>query len=377
MEVTKENLEERFKREWESYKQENKRTFLPNILIAGASGAGKSSLINTIFGKAEAKVSSVKPETQGFHVYYGKDYGRTVNLIDSAGYETNQAETYYDDLSKAIREGVDGHPTHIAWYSISIANKRVEDFDINTLEKLMQETELRGRMCVVFTKCDYDDEDSTTANAFRKTITEKLQKRNVPTRNLKFFETCSDPKLDLQLRELMEWSANSLDDSDLRRCFVAAQRANLDLKREEALNVIKIAAAGAGVIGAAPIPYADAPFLIAAQVKMADSILDIYDLSSFANLSKEAVAQLVVAQAGKAVAARLLKMVPGVGTVIGGLITGAVATTLTTALGLAISEICYRSIDNTLKGIAVEWNHIFDADIIKEMMKKKENQKMS
>lgn len=366
-------LDEKFQDEWESYKQERKETFFPNILIAGVSGAGKSSLINTIFGEGNAKVSSVRPETQGFHVYYGKDYGRTVNLIDSAGYETNQAETYYDDLSKAIREGVDGQPTHIIWYCISIANKRVEDFDISNLEKMMQETQVRERMCVVFTKCDYDDEESTTANTFRKTITEKLQERNVPlARNMKFFETYNGTELNLQLDKLLEWSANSLDDADLRRCFVASQQANLNLKREEALKVIKVAAAGAAAIGAAPVPFADAPLLIAAQVKMVDSILNIYDLASYSDLSKETVAQLVVSQAGKALAGRLLKMIPGVGTVAGALITGAVAAMLTTALGLAISEICYRAVDNTLKGIAVEWKSIFDADIVKEMMKKKE-----
>ena len=373
MAASESTWEEKFQNEWESYKQEQKKTFFPNILIAGVSGAGKSSLINTIFGEDNAKVSSVRPETQGFHIYYGKDHGRTINLIDSAGYETNQAETYYEDLSKAIREGVDGQPTHIIWYCISIANKRVEDFDISNLEKMMQETQLRERMCVVFTKCDYDDEESTTANTFRKTIMEKLQESNVPlVRNMKFFETYNGTELNLQLGKLLEWSANSLDDADLRRCFVAAQQANLDLKREEALKVIKVAAAGAAAIGAAPVPFADAPLLIAAQVKMVDSILDIYDLSSHAHLSKEAVAQLVVSQAGKALAGRLLKMIPGVGTVAGALITGAVAAMLTTALGLAISEICYRAVDNTLSGIAVEWNNIFDANIVQEMMKKKE-----
>lgn len=371
--VTSESLEEKIQNEWASYKQKRKATFFPNILIAGVSGAGKSSLINTIFGEDNAKVSSVRPETQGFHIYYGKDYGRSINLIDSAGYENNQAETYYGDLSKAIREGVDGQPIHIIWYCVSIANKRVEDFDISNLEKMMQETQLRERMCVVFTKCDYDDEESTTANTFRRTIKEKLQERNVPqARNMNFFETYNGTELNLQLDKLLEWSASSLDDDDLRRCFVAAQQANLDLKREEALKVIKVAAAGAAAIGAIPVPFADAPLLIAAQVKMVDSILDIYDLSRYANLSKEAVAQLVVSEAGKALVGRLLKMFPGVGNIIGALINGTVAATLTTTLGLAISEICYRALDNALKGIAVEWKNIFDADIVKDLMKKKE-----
>lgn len=367
------SLEEKFQNEWSIYRKEQRGFFFPNILISGVSGAGKSSLINTIFGGNFAQISSVRPETQGFHVYRGKDYNRKVNLIDSAGYETNQSNIYYDDLSLAIRDGVDGQPVHVIWYCISIANKRVENFDIDILERLMQETQLRERMCIVFTKCDYDDDNSSTASIFRKTILEKLNERHVPlTRKLNFFETYNGTEIRMQLDELIEWSANSLGDDELKRCFIAAQHSNLQLKKAEALKVIKIAAAGAATIGAAPIPFADAPLLVAAQVKMADSILDIYDISNYATLSKELIGNIVVSQAGKALAGRLMKMVPGVGTVVGGLVNGAVAATLTSALGLALSEICYRSIDNTLKGIVVDWMHIFDADIVMHIMKQNE-----
>ena len=369
-------FEEKLANEWKNFQKEQKELFFPNILIAGGTGTGKSSLINVVFGKSAATISDVKPETQGFHLYAGKNYARKVNLIDSAGYETDQAENYYDDLAKVIRDGVDGTPIHIIWYCISIANKRVEEFDIDVLEKLLKEEQVRGRMCIVFTKCDDDDVDSTIANNFRQIIKNELliRKASIP-RQLRFFETCHDVKMGLQLNALLEWSANSLDESDLRKCFIAAQQVNLQLKKEEAAKVVKTAAIVAAGIGATPIPFADAPILVTTQVAMADSILDIYDLSRYTNLPKALIGDMIMAQAGKAIVGRLLKWFPGIGTVVGALITGAVASSLTAALGFALSEICYQAVDNAINGKNVVWTNIFDSEIIAQMMEKMKDMK--
>ncbi len=73
--------------EFEKYQQENH--VLPNIMVLGKVGVGKSSLINNVFGRDVAKVSDTIPETQDFECYYGKNNNSNVNLIDSKGYEIN------------------------------------------------------------------------------------------------------------------------------------------------------------------------------------------------------------------------------------------------------------------------------------------------
>ena len=73
------DYEKRFNEEWNKYQSENENKY-PNIMLLGTSGAGKSSLINTIFGKEIAPVSDVRPETKGYDkIYMGKDYGSSVN----------------------------------------------------------------------------------------------------------------------------------------------------------------------------------------------------------------------------------------------------------------------------------------------------------
>ena len=107
------NYEEQLKHQWDKYRKENRDKTYPTILIAGVSGAGKSSLINKIFGDSYASTSDVRPDTQGFKIYYGKKLNRKINLVDSAGYETNQADVYYNGLSNVIKSGLDGNPIHL------------------------------------------------------------------------------------------------------------------------------------------------------------------------------------------------------------------------------------------------------------------------
>ena len=224
--------EQNLQNEWEKYRNENKDKIYPTILIAGCTGTGKSSLINLIFGDGSAMTSDVKPETQGFHIYYGKNYNRKINLIDSAGYETNQANTYYTELANVIRHGLEDSPIHVIWYCISIANKRIEPFDMEVLIKILGEESIRNRLCIVFTKCDYDTDNSDIANEFRTTIQEGLFRNNVAMRGLSFFETCNNIKFPLQINDLIAWSAAAIDDADLRRFFIAAQKTNLDVKKK-------------------------------------------------------------------------------------------------------------------------------------------------
>lgn len=362
--------EENLKNEWEKYRREENDRIFPTVLIAGASGVGKSSLINKIFGGNYATVSDVKPETQGFHIYYGKQYNRKVNLIDSAGYETNQADTYYSALSRIICDGLDNQPVHVVWYCISIANKRVEDFDIQVLSNVLKETNIRQRLCVVFTKCDHDTDDSSVANDFRSIIKEEMSRRNAPIRNLHFFETCDATDIELEIGDLIGWSANAIDDVDLKRCFISAQKTNLELKKKEASDIIDLATVAAAGIGAIPIPFSDAPLLTAAQVKMVSNILDVYELSNYASIPQALIGDIVISQIGKSIAGSIIKMIPGAGSLLGALINGTVASALTFSLGSAVSELCYYFNKSALEGKMLDINRLFDSESILQIMEK-------
>jgi hypothetical protein len=69
-----------------------------NILLVGRTGAGKSSLINTLFETDQAEVD-VLPSTDSIRSYYWQtDTGETLTLWDSPGYEQVNRDDYRDIL---------------------------------------------------------------------------------------------------------------------------------------------------------------------------------------------------------------------------------------------------------------------------------------
>lgn len=362
-------IEKKFNEEWEKFKKENKNKVYPNILILGISGAGKSSLINTVFGQEIAAVSNVKPQTSGFKLYKGKDYNLTVNLIDSAGYEMNQGDTYYSGIKDVINNGIDDIKNiHVIWYCISISNERIEDMDINTLKYLFNEESIRNKVCVVFTKCDQDDENSSKANNLRNIIKHELNL------DINFFETSNNKEIKLELEKLVTWSADQFGDEDLRNMFIGSQMSDINLKEEAAKKVIKKAAAAAGVAGATPIPIADAIVLVPIQVKMINEIIDIYGLEKIISMNPQLAVELVMTQMGKTIVKSVVKLIPIIGQ-IAGVLNAAVASSLTYCLGMAVSYVCKDSLIKALRGEHVFWEDLFDMETLLTLAKAFQNEK--
>lgn len=358
--------EQILRKDWEKFNKENQ--LLPNILLLGATGCGKSSLINTIFHKQVAAVNDVSRGTEDFQTYRGKDYDIGVNLIDSRGYEMEDGKgesfTKYaasvDTLIKENRQKKPLEQIHIVWYCISILGS-VQEYDRQVLMKLLNEPNLRNRIGVVLTKCDEDDSEGSEAKIFKNIIKEDFGF------SLPIFEVSTDLTLDLDVENLIEWSASQIDDEDMREAFVASQIVNLKKKRETAAKEIAGFSATAAAIGAVPIPFADAALLVPLQLAMSTAIIHSYGMESFANISKSVIGNIVISNLGKSFAGGLLKLVPGIGTLAAGAINAGVAALITSALGFAISEICYNSCKKIAQGENVDFANLFDLDSIKAL----------
>ena len=117
------------------------------------------------------------------------------------------------------------------------------------------------------------------------------------------------------------------------------QKASLESKKRASQGVIAAAVAGAFGEGFAPIPFSDAALLVPTQVGMIAGITVIFGM----DVSKSFLTSFVTATLGsagatvlgKTIVSNLLKLIPGVGTVTGGMISGTTAGLLTTALGEA------------------------------------------
>lgn len=113
---------------------------------------------------------------------------------------------------------------------------------------------------------------------------------------------------------------------------------------EKADNIVLGFVATTGATGAIPIPFADAPLLIAQQVAMMAAINGAFKI----NVKEDVLKSLVLTAlgvggatvVGKTIATNLIKLFPGAGSVVGGTISAATAGALTLALGKAYIQVC-------------------------------------
>lgn len=241
----------------------------PNILTLGITGAGKSSLINHVFGNAVAATGTGKPVTQGIAFYDSP--ARGVGVFDSRGYEfgTKGEELYYrETVGFATNASGDiGQGVHLAWYCIPAESERIHPIDERTIAEF-------GRIgiptAVVITKTDQLSYVSLAR--FARLIGEAVG-RQVPL----FKTTIVGRGDDREIRALCSWSAASLPES-LRLAFTRAQRLILDSKREKAIAIVQAMKADTSAQGFALFGSADEQALNETVFRMAAQILYLYEM---------------------------------------------------------------------------------------------------
>ena len=167
-----------------------------------------------------------------------------------------------------------------------------------------------------------------------------------------------------------EWSADSLDDDYKKSFFIQSQKKSLDQKRKNCQSYVLNYSTGAAITGISPIPFSDSAILVPLQITMVAHICKVYGLDSINNLSKSLISNLVISQIGKSIAGNLIKLFPVIGTIVGSLINGTVASGITYAIGIAVSEICYNTCLKIANGEEVDLENIFDLEVLKELIEK-------
>lgn len=105
---------------------------------------------------------------------------------------------------------------------------------------------------------------------------------------------------------------------------------------------IHSATAAAAAAGAIPIPMSDAIPITAAQIGMVIALGKAFDITLSEAAAKSIMGVGLAQQAGRTVASGVLKMIPGVGTIVGGIVGASTAAALTEALGWIIADDFYR-----------------------------------
>jgi len=324
-----------------------------NILLMGASGVGKSSLVNSFFGVDKAKTGDGVPQTQHLEKHVYEDKG--LILWDTKGIEAADYKNTLNDLRIALdnakneaisSKSLDGLP-HIAWLCIKEPSKRIEDREIELVQLV---SKYNIPVIVVFTQTQFESGDDFIKEAKQifanRNCNLSIKNRYARVNSVSYTlmggavtipVTGLDDLFELTELAFPEGSQNA------KLAFEKAQVINAEKKLTSIINSCKIkihmASAAAGTAGASPIPGSDAPIIAAIQSTLIYTINSEFeldeDLKRSASIATGILGVTALAQVGKAVVANVLKFIPGAGTLVGGAISAATAIALTEAVGHA------------------------------------------
>lgn len=323
-----------------------------NIIVIGKSGVGKSTLINSLFRGNFAETGLGRPVTAEIRKKVKKDY--PLAIYDTPGFElsSGQQNKVKDEILDIIHKGMASKDVneaiHCIWYCINVGANRT--FDSSELEWLKEFTE----------------SNKTTQVPIIVVLTQAVPKKKaaemkalVEQENLEIVKVVPVLAQDMDFDEEYIARAYGLDalidvmaevlPTELQNTLQNVQKASLEAKKKAARIAVATAVAATFGEGFAPVPFADAAMLVPTQISMIAGITVIFGL----DISKSFLTSFVTATIGSAgatvlgrtIVSNLMKLIPGVGTTAGGMISGATAGILTTALGEAyirIMEMVYR-----------------------------------
>ncbi len=325
-----------------------------NIAVVGKTGAGKSTLINSVFRENLVETGIGKPVTSTMRKISKE--GFPLSIYDTPGFELGEdrQKTVRDELIGEIRKGIASKDIdkaiHCVWYCINANSNRIEPKEIEWLREFAEENNVTQVPVII-----------VLTQGFLKSKT-KAMKKAIEAENLDVIGVV--PVLAQELIEeddeetivyksygldiLIELMSSKLP-NELRDTLQNVQKASLESKKKYAQAAVAAAVTAAFGEGFTPVPFADAAMLVPTQIAMIASITAIFGLEVNKSIITGFVSSTVgtggATVLGRTVVSNIMKLIPGVGTAVGGAISGATAGLITTALGEAyikLMEMMYK-----------------------------------
>lgn len=322
-----------------------------NIMVAGKTGVGKSTLINAVFKEHLADTGMGKPVTTYMRKITKKDV--PLAIYDTRGFELGkevQAEVkkeVMETISKGLATQNINETIHCIWYCINTASNRIEPEEIEWLRELSMENQITQVPIVV-----------VLTQSFSKKKAQEMR-QTLLNENLDIIQVIPVLAEDYEIEELgiiksygletlIKVMGEALPD-ELTKTLQHVQIVCLEEKKRLAQAAVATAVVAAVGEGAAPIPFSDCALLIPTQLSMIISITVIFGFDVNKSIITALLSSTIGAGGatilGKMVVTNILKFIPGAGTIIGGAISASTAGVITAALGeayIGIMELVFK-----------------------------------
>ena len=270
-----------------------------NVMLLGASGSGKSTLINAVLGEESAPAGSTLTGgavTGDISVY--ENGALPFRMIDTAGCEFGffAQERIRRELRAFSHEGIKQTDTqklvHMIWFCVDGTVRRIDPALLGFVQKVSAEwTDVP--VILVITKSYSESETEENVQMAQEAVKHwnvRHKKKQISLAGVIPVVAKAYP-----VSENLSILPRGLDDLVLRTAELAPEAKDLAkesvrgmdlrLKKSMASSVIAASTAGAALVGAVPIPVADAAVLVPIQTAMLSAVAKIYGVKdeSFAN----------------------------------------------------------------------------------------------
>lgn len=344
---------------------------LGNVLVIGGSGVGKSTLINAVIGEYVAPTSWGKAGTEDLRIYEGKSL--PFRLIDSMGFETSSkrqkkaVHAVKKWSRECAKEGREDNQVNVIWFCVDGTAARLFE---KTISQLNEATSMWKSVPViaVITKSYSDYEKDRNVQMVREAFEpqgeqtpfdailkkhdySKRLKRIIPVVAQAWKQSETNVVAPYGIDELIELT-NELMPEGLKCAKGDLQDFVMARRRALSQGVIAPCVAAAAVVGALPLPIADAMVLAPVEAAEVNAIARIYGLAKGEKF--DAISDTIIDVGTVSVAAKgaigVLKAIPGIN-LAADVLNATVAASFVAALGegcvYVFEQICLGKMDDS------------------------------
>lgn len=306
-----------------------------NVLVLGASGVGKTTLIRAISGTRPV-IGRGQSETRRVDIYESDTW--PFRLMEARGFEygyrkqRKKAKTQMRKLSKEQMrrrvQGTEWDGIDVVWCCVDGSSRRNHQRDIELMSRLIKRWRDVPVIAVITRSCypqDHKENIASVRDCFCKAKNVNLR-QVIPVLAKEAF---IDSSLTAPPTGVDELCGATLELADEARIIRSGNRRRMALeqKRFTANATVGTAAAAAAVVGAVPFSFADSAVLVPLETLLTRSVLKIYDVKFSGELVSAIVGSAAITNLAKAIITPL-KTLPIAGSVINGVVAGMIVLAL-------------------------------------------------